>query len=362
MSGCDYDNEDKKGNIVEEVNDFLLHGRTPLHRAASDNTIVDAIKIFNDTFEARDNSGATPLISAAAKLSLETIKFLLQKGVNVNAKDGKGRTALHHAAGAESKNEDLQVGVIEALIQAGANVNALDAAKESALVKASRLWSGYNAKDCDCDDPGPARVWAALCQAGADANVVLVNDPEDEGRKGMPILDLAAFNQNCVLVDILLKHGADVGAKSTSRFGLDKTALHSACNVDEDERSIKTVRRLLDAKADPDAADKFGETPLHYAFRRQSKKTVKMLLEAGASMDIANSRGETPRKIKQNLKGLPNLHQYAKLMETISDDSSDEEDRSWTEGDDGNNDDRDAVEAGPSGVKRRKITDTKGHS
>ena len=52
---------------------------------------------------------------------------------------------------------------------------------------------------------------------------------------------------------------------------------------------------LLEAKADPNAADKDGATPLHYAARNRSPDVTQRLLDAGADPNTARDReGWTP--------------------------------------------------------------------
>lgn len=48
-------------------------------------------------FDAKDEAGNTPLYYAVCNKSFETVRSLLQIGVNVNAKNSNGNTALHRA-------------------------------------------------------------------------------------------------------------------------------------------------------------------------------------------------------------------------------------------------------------------------
>ncbi|HEY6474406.1 MAG TPA: ankyrin repeat domain-containing protein [Acidimicrobiales bacterium] len=61
----------------------------------------------------------------------------------------------------------------------------------------------------------------------------------------------------------------------------------------------ETVRRLLAARADPNAADKGGTTPLHRAIRNRSAAAVEVLLAHGADARRPNGRGSTPRQLAE---------------------------------------------------------------
>ncbi|MDR3285786.1 MAG: ankyrin repeat domain-containing protein [Holosporales bacterium] len=67
------------------------------------------------------------------------------------------------------------------------------------------------------------------------------------------------------------------------------TPLHWAAS-----RHIGIVRVLLEARADKDAKDNGGGTPLHWAVYYRQTEIVQVLLEAGADKDVQNKNGDTP--------------------------------------------------------------------
>ncbi|WP_207002691.1 ankyrin repeat domain-containing protein, partial [Trinickia mobilis] len=96
-------------------------------------------------------------------------------------------------------------------------------------------------------------------------------------------------------VDILAARGADVNAP-WRKDGVDlpkgTTALHTAARANRPE----LVQALLKAGANPNAKDKDGFTPLHYAASR-SEIVARQLLEAGAHEQMRTNTGLTAREI-----------------------------------------------------------------
>jgi cytohesin len=104
-----------------------------------------------------------PIHIAAGDGLVETVKFLASIGANINARDGKGETALHSAArrgGAE---------IVEALIELGAELEARDEEGRTALHLATE-WANED-------------FITALLEAGAD--------PRARTKAGLTPFDLA---------------------------------------------------------------------------------------------------------------------------------------------------------------------------
>ena len=69
--------------------------------------------------------------------------------------------------------------------------------------------------------------------------------------------------------------------------------LHCAIR-DGSERVEDSVARLPAAGADPNAKDKWGETPLHDAARHCRPELVRSLVSHGALVNITSKAGDTP--------------------------------------------------------------------
>ncbi len=97
----------------------------------------------------------------------------------------------------------------------------------------------------------------------------------------------AQFGRNDI-VDLLLKHGADVNARAHN--GLADTPI--LCAVIG--QHIDLVRFLIAHGADVNSPNSAGATPLHKAAIGGDCRIVRLLLAHGARADARNSGGQTP--------------------------------------------------------------------
>lgn len=98
-------------------------GATPLiwaTRTARNAENMNALIKAGANLEARNTMGMTPLLTAAARGSVDKVEALLKAGADVAAKDDKERTALDHARSRVDKRGEPIIAVLEA---AGAKGN-----------------------------------------------------------------------------------------------------------------------------------------------------------------------------------------------------------------------------------------------
>jgi uncharacterized protein len=201
----------------------------------------------------------SPLADAAEKRDLAGVRALLKSGVNVNAAQVDGTTALHWAA----YNDDAETAAL--LVSAKANVNALNRYGVPPLAVASKN--------------GSAAIVKLLLEAGADANAIM--------KGGETMLMLAARSGNVDAVQALLARGARDAARE--RHG--QTALMWAAA----EGNNAVVRSLIDAGADINATLDSGFTPFFLAVREGRLDVVRTFLAADIDVNATMKRPDAPR-------------------------------------------------------------------
>jgi ankyrin repeat protein len=75
---------------------------------------------------AKDDNNNTPLHSAALSGTLEISRVLLDHGANANAENKQGRTPLHQVARGKYDSQEHGVAVAQLLLERGSNVHAQD--------------------------------------------------------------------------------------------------------------------------------------------------------------------------------------------------------------------------------------------
>lgn len=203
-------------------------------------------------------AGDTRLVEAAKRADRAVVRALLRRGVDVNAPEPDGTTALHHAVHAD----DLEMARL--LLRAGASVKATNRYGVAPLTLAA-----IN---------GSARMIEALFEAGADANSML---PEGE-----TVLMTAARTGRLDAVDALLARGADVNA--VERWQRQTALMWAAA-----ERHAPLVSRLIARGADLGLRSRGGLTALLFAVRAGDLESVRALVKAGASPSDATPDGTT---------------------------------------------------------------------
>ncbi len=112
-------------------------------------------------------------------------------------------------------------------------------------------------------------------------------------------LHAAAAARSVRLLRRLLEAGADVAARN--RRGA--TPLHYAATGNPDSPrwdpagQAQAIAMLVAAGADPNAADKNGTTPLHRAIRTRCAAATEALLRAGADRALRTRNGSTPLRL-----------------------------------------------------------------
>ncbi|MCE2541751.1 MAG: ankyrin repeat domain-containing protein [Acidobacteria bacterium] len=176
--------------------------------------------------------------------------LLQQDGVDVDAAQVDGTTALHWAAYGDD------AGLAAMLLDAGADADPVNRNGSTPLALA-------------CANAGTAVV-AQLLDAGADPHLAPTGEP--------PILTCARTG-SVAAVRALLAHGADIDAVDAWR---GQTPLMWAAA----ENHVPVMRLLLETGAAVDVPSTGGFTALMFAVRQDARDALRLLVEAAAEVDV----------------------------------------------------------------------------
>lgn len=197
-----------------------------------------------------DLQDVSTLLSAAwSEQDAEKISALLNAGIDVNARDKDGWTALMYAARYNQRTE-----IISVLLNAGADVNAQNKDGRTALwlaVSRPIVASFQDVLSFAQPIVATPEVVSLLLGAAAEVNV--------QDKDGQTALWGAAASQDSVVVSLLLEAGADVNAKDEF-FG--KTVLMQAANY---SKYPEVISLLMNAGADAKLKSREGKTAFDYA-------------------------------------------------------------------------------------------------
>jgi ankyrin repeat protein len=148
--------------------------------------------------------------------------------------------------------------------------------------------------------PGP--LDRELAEAAFVCDLLRVRDllaqgasPDARDGEGRPPLVSAILGNSVALVGLLLESKADVNAIDEHGW----TPLHFTA----DEVLPQMASLLLAKNADPNVRDDEGNTPLHRAVfsARGRDEVVRLLRKNGAKDDVKNKSGETPKSLAERL-------------------------------------------------------------
>ncbi|MEZ5040432.1 MAG: ankyrin repeat domain-containing protein [Saprospiraceae bacterium] len=203
---------------------------------------------------AQNNEGWTPLMQAVEGGNMTIINLLLEKGADINQQDKEGHTALFVAA------EEGDMEITKMLIQKGAKVD----------IKTGEGWNAF----MEAVDEGQMEMAELLINKGADVNAYYGDDT--------PLME--AINEGHIdMVKLLLQKGADPNKKDQEGY----TPLMEAAN----EGYIEMVKLLLDKGADVNAQSENGNTALMEAVDEGHLEITRLLLNKGAKISIGGDNG-----------------------------------------------------------------------
>lgn len=184
---------------------------------------------------------------------VDRVRDLLDKGVDINAQDTQGRTAIMIATYAND------VEMVKVLIAEGADVDIQDN-----MLNNPFLYAGAE---------GYMEILKLMIVAGADPTIT-------NRYGGVALIPASEHGYVEVVKELLTNTKTDVNHVNN----LGWTALLEAIILnDGSEKQQQTIRLLIEHGADVNLADKDGVTPLEHAREKGYKEIEEILLEAGAN-------------------------------------------------------------------------------
>ncbi len=278
-------------------------GKTPLHIATASRS-CGFVKYLIDRgaqINAKDVSSSTPLHEAVINGSAICAQMLISAGADVNAQNSSGNTALHLVMPIEARYI-----IFDSLLAAGADPNLKDIYGETPLHIAARIAMSRD-------------IIEKLVDAGADLN--------ERNKRGITPLALAIERNQIQQANFFVTLGADIHAEGIdestaltkafasgiemtravlvkenvqTRDSAGRTPLHIAV---ADQAPVEIIEYILALGADVNARDKSGNTALHTATASNSRQIGEILLAAGADVFSTNVSGDSVLRIALTRRG-----------------------------------------------------------
>jgi len=214
------------------------------------NAIVDVPENLHDKY--------TLLHRASYCGQEEVVRFIANRGADINIRDVTNNTALHHAAHSGS------VDIIKLLLDKGMSVNLTNIHEYTPLHVSAHF--------------GHLEATKALVE-----RVAAINSTDKYGVT--PLIE-AAYSGKLETFRFLTEIGADINIRDVT----NNTALHLAAQ----SGSVDIINLLLDKGMSVNLTDKNDNTPLHVSAQFGHLEATKALVEGGAAINYTNNYGATP--------------------------------------------------------------------
>jgi ankyrin repeat protein len=314
-----------------DANARLLSGETPLMEAARRGNLATVRVLLSGGADpdAREvNGGQNAMMWAIAQRHATVMEELVRRGADINARSKRGFTALMFAA------QQGDADCVRILLDAGANPNdAMPRTGLTPLLIASAMGrtraatllldkganpdavdaNGFTALHDAAKRKGAVGIVSALLAHGANPNVRLHQEKPTAVTvngivlQGATPLALAADINNLDAVKALVNGGAD--PLIPTEHGTSPLMLAAGAGTDtvrsrspeERAMAIQTVKFLVDRGADVNAAGQFGWTALHSATYQGLNDVIEFLAGQGAQLDAKDGFGQTPLSISNTI-------------------------------------------------------------
>ena len=308
---------EKSANI--ECKDLEL--KTALHWAAQKDkpAIAEILTDKNALLEVRDNNGMTALHLASKHHSMEIVEHLVGKNADVNAADNNNRIPLDYAASREivnffTKSKPTFVSISDSIDFAIARDH--DAALEYFIEQKHVKLDERNA-----EGQTPLHVATKHCSyvivcAHLQEDGVDINAKDNYGKTPFHYLSAKRSDDQDYSMDLdrMCKEGKDSDGEGLLQYSFfsynmgsliakkkaigiqppDEVTLDEITSVNHNAEKLWMSEQFIEGKADIEAKDNQGRTPLHDASILGSFTLAHFLIEKGVKMNEKDNDGLTP--------------------------------------------------------------------
>ena len=290
--------------------------------------------VIKRNYAARFTDGMTALHVAASKNQLGFVKYLIEQGCPVNAKNSSNSTALHEAV------RKGNTACITHLLKSGADPSITDAfgnsslhivmPKEKRLETFSTLLSGNTS--CNIKDSfgeTPLHI-ATRLKYELDVIKLLVAKGasiEEKNKRGETPFHIAVATEQQDVIKFFASLGANIHATNIdgetpfisslnksfdtftslltkeniySKDSIGESALHIAIRKNANEERVSYI---IDNSTLISSTNTEGNTPLHLAVDANNAKLGTLLIAKDASIFVSNDKGYTPLTLAVELAG-----------------------------------------------------------
>ncbi|KAJ8664853.1 hypothetical protein QAD02_006515 [Eretmocerus hayati] len=271
-------NELSHSNIIKlllkyksDVNAKNSHGETPLFYLYKNDRSKTSSRVKFDECITK------PVIKEFNAQRLKILKILLDHNADVTSHNDTGQTILHFIANVFKKyDDDTKEEATELILQRGADADARTKYGSTPLHMAAKN--------------GHAALIELLLKHKANIN-------SSEGSDQSTPLHLATSYQQIRAINVLLKYNADVTAVKCG--GMNLLHLMALMNPEnsEDPEFIEsyenTIKSFMERGCDVNAQDINGRTPLHLAAWEHNNAATWALIQQFADVNVEDYSGET---------------------------------------------------------------------
>ncbi|KAK4164777.1 ankyrin repeat-containing domain protein [Cladorrhinum sp. PSN259] len=247
-----------------------LGTRSTVLGLASSKGYFDVLKLLLDSGDCdvlcQNDAGFNPLHLAVGApppttVDARVVRELVERGCDVEARDGSGETALEVVKRRVEAGEEID----------GEVLTVLSEGREARMERLTR-------RLLVAAEYGRSREVGRLLERGVNVNCT--------NAAGQSALAFAAQGGHAAVVKFLLERGADVDHQDESGH----TALWWAAFFGHEV----VTKHLIEHEAQVDLADESGFTPLSAAARKGREKAAELLIQAWAQVDIRDQLDRSP--------------------------------------------------------------------